>query len=183
MLKIYNAYVNHGRFELDDHIIFDCGKFYTGYNGFGEVHSGDPKCIKANYELQSLKEFEDYSSNVKVDDGWAQSFTILHPMSYEKIAEKYGNVVKTPEDYEKYGLNEEGILLFTDYIHLRYVNDGLVKKIFGRDQNAGLYLLMPNASVSMEVASSTSKDEKKYEVLQSQSLGKQLILAQMNRKI
>ena len=42
---------------------------------------------------------------------------------------------------------------------------------------------MPNASIDMKIASHYDEDKENYEVLQSQSLGKRLILAKMNRKI
>ena len=43
---------------------------------------------------------------------------------------------------------------------------------------------MPNASINMAIASySGDRKYDRYEVLQSQSLGKQLVLSKMNRKV
>lgn len=183
MLKIYNAYANHGEIKIEDYITFDNGTFDTGCDGFGKVHAGNYYCKRANYELQTLKSFREYIKNVKNVDGWLQKFTIWNPMSYESLIEEYKNIDRTPETYEKHGLNEEAILLFTNYLRLRYGDDGLTERIFGRFANTGLYLLMPDASVSMTIASHSDEEAENYEVLQSKSLGKQLVLAKMNRNI
>ena len=183
MLKIYNAYANHGEIKIDDFIKFDHGRFDTGLDGFGEVRSGNTWCIRANYELQTLEDFKEYVKKVKVGDGWVQNFVFWRPMSYESLADEYRNVPRTEQDYERYGLNEEGILLFTNYVRLRSNNDNLTHRLFGRQVDTRLYLLMPNASISLTVNSFADEFKtENYEVLQSQSLGKQLVLAPMKRR-
>lgn len=183
MLKIYNAYANHGEIKLEDYITFNHGAFDTGCDGFGEVRSGNLNCEKANYELRLLNSFREYIKNVKIIDGRLQNFIFFNPVSYESLAEEYKNIAKTSEAYAENGLNEEGILLFTNYINLSSSNDGLTETIFGRDSHTGLYLLMPNASVSMKIDSYPDEKAENYEVLQSQNLGKKLAFTKMNRKI
>ena len=182
MLKIYNAYEDHGEIKVEDYITFNYGSFHTGYDGFGEVHSGNLNCIRANYELQTLKSFKEGLKSIKTIDGWVQNFMIWSPKSYKLLAEEDKDIKKTAEAYEAYGLNEEAILLFTDFISLT-PNDNLTQNLFGRCADTGLYLLMPNASIDMKIASHCDEDKENYEVLQSQSLGKRLILAKMNRRI
>ena len=99
------------------------------------------------------------------------------------IEEKYKDIPKDFETYEKYGLNEEGILLFTDWVRLIYPHNDLVQKIFGRYPENGMYLILPNASFSMTTSPLSDDVQESYEVLQSQTLGKQLVLTKMNRKI
>ncbi len=183
MLKIYNAYSEHGNIKIEDHIDFRYGQFDTGLNGFGQVKSGNLSCKRANYELQDLKYYTDYLKRVKLIDGYVEDFVIWNPQSYEMLEEKYKDISRDFETYEKYGLNEEGILLFTDWIRLTYPHDDSVQRIFGRHSENGMYLIMPNASFSMTTASLSDDVQENYEVLQSQTFGKQLVLTKMNRKI
>ena len=104
-------------------------------------------------------------------------------MTYKMLEEEYKDISKDLDTYEKYSLNEEGILLFTDYINLMYSNDGSVKKIFGRYSENGMYLIMPNAQFSMTKSKFGESVTENYEALQSQSVGKQIILTKMNRKV
>lgn len=117
---------------------------------------------------------------MKIIDGYVDYFVIFNPMTYKMIEEEYKDVSKDFDSYEKYGLNEEVILLFTDHISL-YPNNGLVQKVFGRYPGNGMYLIMPIASFRM--ARGDGAITENYEVLQSQALGKQLVLTKMNRKI
>lgn len=181
MLKIYQAYPCGDEIKIKDQIDFKYHMFDTGLNGFGQVKLGNRSVSSANYELQTLKSFREYLPTVKTLDGYVFDFTIWNPMTYKMLEEKYKDISKDFDTYEEYGLNEEGILLFTNHISLTYPNDGSVQRIFGRHPGNGMYLIMPNASFSMtrfyeEVAEN-------YEALQSQSLGRQLVLAKMNRKI
>ena len=180
MLKIYNAQANHEEIKLDDFIRFDHGRFDTGLDGFGQVRAG-AKCTKANYDLESLEDFLDYTKKVKVEDGWVDKFVLWNPISYEELAEQYNIVPRTMEDYERAGLNEEGILLFTNYVNVES-NDGKhIERLFGRDKHTSLYLLRPSDSIRMVLPSDRLIEN--YEVLQSQKPGKKLILAKMKRII
>lgn len=183
MLKIYNAYSEDGTIKIKDYIDFSYGKFDTGLNGFGQVKSCNLSCKRANYELQDLKHYEDYLRSVKLTDGYVQDFVIWNPLTYKMLEEKYKDIPRDFETYEKYGLNEEGILLFTDWIRLTSPQDDSVQRIFGRYPENGMYLIMPNASFSMSTGSLSDNVQENYEVLQSQTLGKQLVLTKMNRKI
>ena len=182
MLKIYYAYSNNGKIKLDDHIDFEYGQFNTGLNGFGYVKSGNLSVSKANYELQTLKSFKEYFKTIKTIDGYVEDLAIYNPMTYEILYEKYKDISKDFDTYEKYGLNEEGIILFANHIRLIYPNNDLVQRIFGRYPESGMYLIMPNASFSMTSSLLNEDTLENYEVLQSQSLGRQLSLTKMNRK-
>ena len=179
MLKIYNAWANSDQIVVDDFIEFDYGKFDTGVDGFGVVKASISNKEKANYLLQSLEAFKEYLESVKTYDGRVESLIFWNPVSYERLADMYENAVRTDEFFQNYNLNEEGILLFTDYVRLKY-KDNLTQKLFGRTPGTGLYLLKPNASVSMYVRSG---QKEYYEAIQSQNLGKRLVLAKMDRKI
>ena len=183
MLKIYKAYSNQGDVKIDDHIDFDYGEFDTGLHGFGQVKSGNLNCKRANYELQNLKGYVDYLRTVKLTDGYVEDFMLWNPVSYEMLEEQYKDISKDSKTYKKYGLNEEAILLFTEWIRLEYPQDYSVQRIFGRYPETGMYLIMPNASFSMASGASSREVLEHYEVLQSQGLGKQLALTKMNRKI
>lgn len=183
MLKIYNAYVDKDEIKIEDKIDFKYGQFDTGLNGFGQIKSGNYSVSKANYEQQTLKSFKKYIQTVKNIDGYVNNFIIWNPMTYKMIEDKYNNISKDFDTYEQYGLNEEGILLFTDFIRLRYPNDDSVQRIFGRYPENGMYLIMPNAHFSMIKGAFGEDVTENYEVLQSQSLGRQLILTKMNRKV
>ena len=180
MLKIYNANAISGEIKLQDYIKFKDGHFDTGYEGFGQIKSGNLSCKNASYILQSVEQFKNYLQNIKVIDGYVENFVFYNPYSYEMLNEAFGHVSKNHESYEKNGLNEEGIILFTDYVYLKYKKDGLVQRIYGRCPENSMYLIMPNAAFDMYIASRSSEN---YEVLQSRSLGKRLVLEKMNRKI
>ena len=138
---------------------------------------------RANYELQTLKSFREYLKTVKTINGYVDDFTIWNSITYKMLEEKYKDISKDFNTYEEYWLNEEGILLFTDYIHLKYSNNNLVQRIFGRYPENGMYLIMPNASFRMTNDIFNKNTTENYEVLQSQNLGRQLVLTKMNRKI
>ena len=182
MLKIYNAYADNGEIKVEDFITFENGMFNTGLDGFGEVYSGDQSCQKANYTLQSLQNFKIYVNSMDQEDGWISRFIMFRPISYATLDKKYKDIEKTYLEYEKNGLNEEGILLFTNFISLT-ANDKLTQRIFGRCPGTGLYLLLPNASISMKTISQPEERKENYEVLQSQSFGKQLVLTKLNRRL
>ena len=183
MLKIYQAYADRDEIKIKDQIDFRYGQFDTGLNGFGQVKSGNLSVSRANYELQTLKSFREYLKTVKTIDGYVDDFAIWNPMTYKMLEEKYKDISKDFDTYEEYGLNEEGILLFTDYVRLMHSNDDSVQRIFGRYPENGMYLIMPNASFSMARGTFGGDVTENYEVLQSQSLGRQLVLTKMNRKI
>lgn len=182
MLKIYNAFNNHGEVVIQDYIDFKSGRFNTGLNGFGMIKSGNPSCKRANYELQELKDYKKYLESIKQEDGYVIDYYIFNPVNYEMLKKIYKNVKKNEESYEKYGLNEEALLLFTK--NVRVLNkDNLVKRIFGRYSENSLYLVMPNASFGVTTDTLKTTPDEKYEVLQSKKLGKQLVLAKMKRNI
>lgn len=183
MFKIYRAFVDEGKIKIEDYIKFTNGKFDTGLNGFGQVKTGNYACTKANYELQSLKYYKNYLQSIKKCDGYVEDFAIINPYSYQMLEDEYRDVDKNFDVYEQYGLNEEGILLFTDWVRLSYPLDESVQRIFGRYPENGMYLIMPNASFDMIMGTFSGTISESYEVLQSQSLGKRLVLEKMNRKI
>jgi len=183
MLKIYRAIGDIDGIKIEDHIDFIKGQYDTGLNGFGQVGSGNYNVFRANYELQSLDSFKDYLQTVKEIDGYVENFAFWNPVTYKKL-EIFKNVPKTFDSYEEHRLNEEGIILFTNYVRLIHPNNDSVQKVFGRHPENGMYLIMPNASFSMTKHTSFNGNiTENYEVLQSQSLGKQLFLTKMNRKI
>lgn len=183
MLKIYNAYSKHGEIKVEDYIDFSYGQFDTGLYGFGQVKSGNFSCERANYELQKLEAFKEYLQKVKVSDGYVEDFLIWNPFNYEMLEEKYKDIPRNFDIYEKCGLNEEAILLFTNWVHLTYPDDDSVQRIFGRHLSTAMYLVMPNASFCMSTGDLHDDVQENYEVLQSQTLGKQLLLTKMKRKI
>lgn len=180
MLKIYKAYANQGKIEIDDYIDFNNGRFDTGLNGFGTVYSGNLFCLRANYELQTLKSFREYIKSVKLEDGYIEDFTLFNPYHYCSLKEKYKDLPKDIETYEKYSLNEEAIILFTNYISLKDYNEK-VTRIFGRYLPNSMYLLLPGAKLSMYTGEFQKDIFENYEVLQSDSLGKSLTLTKINR--
>lgn len=182
MLKIYNAYGENGSIKIQDYIDFSSGQYDTGVNGFGQVKSGNLSCKRANYVLQELKCYLNYLKEVKLTDGYVEDFVMWNPFSYEMLEQQYKDISRDAETYEEYGLNEEGILLFTDLVRLTYPHDNSVQKVFGRYPENGMYLIMPNASFSMTTGFVSDDVQENYEVLQSQTLGRQLALTKMNRK-
>lgn len=183
MLKLYRAYPEGGKIKIEDKIDFKYGQFDTGLDGFGEVKSSNLGISKANYELQELRSFKEYVQTVETVDGYVKDFVLWYPMTYEMLKDQYKDIPKKIDTYEQYGLNEEAILLFTDYVRLHYSNNDLVQRIFGRYPDNGMYLIMPNASFSLVIGAYGNHIIEDYEVLQSQNLGKRIILSKMNRKI
>ncbi len=183
MLKIYRVFEEKDQIKIQDYLKFKDGRFNTGLHGFGEIKSGNNDCIKANYELQTLKSYKKYLQSIKKIDGYVQNFLIFNPYNYQMLESQYKDVPKNFEAYEQYGLNEEAILLFADWVRLDYPSDGSVIKIFGRFPECGMYLIMPNASFDVSSGLFNVVDRENYEVLQSQSLGKRLVLQKMDRKI
>lgn len=181
MLKIYRAYSHEG-VVLQKGIPFISGVYDTGYAGFGNVLRGNVgcECQTANYELVTLSAFEECLKSVKVIDGYVQNFRLWMPASYDMLEERCKDLPKDEETYKTYHLNEEAILLFTEHVYLTYKNNELVKKVFGRVPSHGMYILKPGAMVTMMPS---NHQEETYEVFQSQSLGKQLVLSKLDRKI
>ena len=187
MLKIYRAHDLHGEIVVDDYLEFKNGIYDTGLPfGFGEVNCPRSVLIpskKVNYDWTSTNRYTELTRKfANIRDGFVSDFFLNNPYSYEEFEEKFKDIPKTQEDYKKYGLNEEAILLFTDRIILKYKNDGLIERVFGRWPETGMFLIKPNATFTM--ATSFSEDEPEtYEVLQSKNIGKQLVLTKLNRKI
>ena len=186
MLKIYRASNLHGEIELEDNIKFNkIGRFDTGTYGYGEIMSGNKSCETANYEFTNLDCFERYVKSVKKHDGFVEDFTFWNPKSYEMLREEFKDIKNTVDQYKKYGLEEEAILLLTHFVYVTFdKTDDKVKNIFGRMPECGLYLLKPDAQISMRTEFCYNEAEvSKYEVLQSKSLGKRLVLQKFDRKI
>lgn len=181
MLKIYRAFAENGKIKLQDHIDFKNGCFDTGINGFGMIKLRNNNCDKVNYELQKLQEYKSYLQNLYCKNGYVRNFEIVNPCTHQMIAEKCNNISKTFEEYEKNGLNEEGVLLFTDLVRISYISKSSVQKLFGRYPEKGLYLVMPNASFSLMLGAVSEEIKENYQLLQGISVGKKLILQKVNR--
>lgn len=185
MLKIYNAINNHGKIKLNDYIEFKYGKFDTGIHGFGDVSGGDinnPSQI-VNYEYLHADNYVEFTKSMtNVKDGTATNFIIYNPLTKEDVEERCKTVEKDMNIYDEYCLNEEGILLFTNFINIKYKNPRLVETVFSKHPDTGLYLLMPGATIILSSAFGIPEEEI-YEVMQSKNLGKQLVLTKLNRKI
>ena len=108
---------------------------------------------------------------------------IVNPYSYQGLFDVYKDFSLSEVDYEKYSLNEEAILLFTDFVYIKNYNPDLVQKIFDRFPETAMYLLLPNATFDMFISDSKNSDVENYEVLQSNGVGRRLILQQMKRII
>lgn len=186
MLKIYNVYPLHGKIVLKDYITFNYGVFKIGMvSEYGNVMCGDKTTYNkvVNYEHTSINDYVKLSKEeTKSKDSFNKKIKIYNPFSLEELEEKFKDVPKNAESYEKYNLNEEGILLFADCIRIKYENTELVQKILGRYPGTGLYLVRAGAIFTMSTMFSQEKRET-YEVLQSENLGKQLIIAKLNRSI
>lgn len=183
MLRIYRAIADNGQIKLQDHIDFTQGKFDTGLYGFGQIKTLNSDCIRVNYELQKLKDFKEYLQSIKCNDGYVENFAITNPHNYQMIESIYKRFPKNFDAYEQHGLNEEGILLFTDLVRLEYISTSSIQRIFGRNPESGMYLIMPNASFNMIAGAVSNKVRENYKVLQGQSLGKKLVLQKMNRSL
>ncbi len=184
MLKIYNASYFYGDIKLVDHIDFHVGRFDTDYlgNGYGYVKSATNNVNRANFELTKMDAFLEYLSNVDVNDGWVQDFKLWNPQSYETLEKKMQGIEKTEENYERFGLNEEAVLFFMEGLMLSNYDEKLVKRYFGRRPLTGMYILQPGARFSLATGP-FDEDREDYEVFQSESLGKQLVLTKLDRKI
>lgn len=178
MLKIYEATVNEGKIQLNDYIKFKNGYYDTGLNGFGLVRSGNNSVDIANYEHQELESYLKYLKSIKQIDGYVEDYVMLNPTNYQELAEKFSDVKEDYNEYRKFDLYESGVLLFTNYVKLKYRDDGSIKRIFGRYPENGMYVLAPDALFEMSYGN--TQDE--YEVLQSDRLGKRLSLAKIERK-
>ncbi len=182
MLKIYNAYCDNGQIKIDDYIDFNEGVYDTGTMGYGQIVSGNFSCQRANYEFLALEAFRAYVKQTQITDGFlSDDFKIWIPLNYEMLEKEFKDIPRNQEAYKEYCLNEEAILLFTDWVRLNYPGDNSVQKIFGRCPETGMYLVMPNATFTMAPGTNQETWER-YEVLQSQNLGKELVLSKMNRK-
>lgn len=187
MLKIYRAFEHYGRIVLEDHIIFSKGRFSTGINGYGDIIINwlrDKNFEAIKYEWTSDKNYaETIRSLAKLRDGFIteSNKVLFNPLSLDDFELRMVDA-KDSKAFEKYGLNEEGILLFTENINLKYVNHDLVQRILGRYPETGMYLLKPGSTITMSTTT-YPKVEETYEVFQSQNLGKQLVLSKLDRKI
>ncbi len=182
MLKIYNMYRFRGKIELVDYIDFEKGRYFTGYDGYGDILAEGNKTFCASYVLQHLKSFKEYLQNVKTVDGYLQEFILYNAYSDPMFKERIKDIPKTEEDYIKYGLNEEAILLFTDYINLQ-PKDENIQKLFGRSPETGMYLLLPNATFEAYTDCTHRINKETYEVMQSKNLGHELVLTKLKRNI
>ena len=192
MLKLYRASQLHDEIKLEKGIVFERGKFDTGssVNSYGVIEANgihmvdEPK--KVLYEYQDLN-IERYK-NFPREDGFLNHFFFNSPHTSESI-KKYiedHNILNTEEDYERYGLNDEAILLFTSNVSLKFnkENSEFIKQVFGRVIGTSGYILLPNANFKMGITSyGSEKDEnyEDYEVIQSNGLGKQLYLVKKDR--
>lgn len=181
MLKIYRAFAEQGKIKLQDHIDFTYGMYDTGLYGFGTIKTNNLDCTRVNYELQRLEDLKKYLQSIKCNNGFVKDFVITNPCSHQMIESKFKDVPKTFASYEQHGLNEEGILLFTDLIRLEFISNSSVQRIFGRYPENGMYLIMPNASFDMIVGAVSDDFKESYKVLQGASLGKKLVLQKINR--
>ncbi len=177
MLKIYNALANYNRIKIKDYIEFVNGQYDIGDEGFGKIYTDDLHCKKAHYVLQRLKTFEMYVKSIELVDGKSKNFLMLNLIEDRKLKEELKNVVSLFGNYEKIHLKEEAILLFTNHINLKYSDAKLIRKVFDSGNGNDLYLLRPKATFTM--TSISSANEENYEVLQSESLGRQLVLAKL----
>ena len=127
MLKIYEASLQNRNIVLNNYITFENGMYDTGYDGYGYVYAGK-NCIKANYNLETLKTFREYVKNLKMEDNYVKDFIIFNPIDNSTLEEKILSI-KDKYEYEKYGINEEGILLFTKNLSVEYNKDFVEKNL------------------------------------------------------
>ena len=178
MLRIYNAYANKEDIVIENYIKFnEMGRFDTGLNGFGQIHSGNLSVRRVSLERSTLDSFKNQVKDAKVIDGYLDNFILYTPTNEELLHEKFKDLIKTSEDYEKYRLTEEAVLLFVDYLEVKPIDD--ITRLFGRYYNNGLYLIEPNNRFTL----SNGSKEEIYEVLQSNSLTKELTLSKVKRLI
>lgn len=179
MLKLYTAYGNQGKVEIRDGVTFKNG-IYSPWEGYGDIHSGYLNINgNINYDIRSLKEFKDYVKNLEFSDGYVQDFR-LHVVTDEELKILESTILKNELSYKKQRLNEEAVLLLTDWVTIDYINNELIERILGRYNECGMYLIKPNATFTMSFPNSDSEKEH-YEVLQSKSLGTELQLVKTRR--
>ena len=185
MLKIYNAINTKGKVKLNDYIEFKYGKFDTGIHGFGDVNGGDasnPSQI-ANYEYLHVENYIDLTRCMTTEkDGIVTNFMLYNPLTNEDVEARCKAIEKNMKIYDEFCLNEDGILLFTNFVNIKYINPKLIEKVFGKWEDTGLYLLKPGATITLSSAYGIPEEET-YEVMQSKNIGKQLILTKLNRRI
>ena len=178
MLKIYNAYANMDSIGLNDYIEFAHDERY--HTNYGNVISGNASVKIANYDHEDLRCFLENARKIKTIDGYIQDFVLFNPYSYDEMNKKLSTFNKDELTYLRYSLNEEAILLFTDYVCLGDYDSNKVIRLFGRTPEDAMYILKPNAIFTMKVGQFTDEKEE-YEVLQSNNLGKRLVLSKMER--
>ena len=132
MLKIYRSSNLHGEIKLEDNIKFNkIGRFDTGTFGYGEIISGNNRCETANYEFTNLDCFERYIKRVEKHDGFVENFMFWNPKSYEMLREEFKDIKNTVDEYVRCGLEEEAILLLTQFVYVTFdKTDDKVKNIF-----------------------------------------------------
>lgn len=183
MLKIYRAFAECGKIKLEDHIDFTQGKFNTGLFGFGNVMTNNLNCTRANYELQSLQNFRKYLQTIKYVNGNVKDFKLLNPYSYQMFENEFKDVPKNYETYNQLGLNEEGILLFTDLVRIESISESAIQKIFGKNPESGMYLITPNAYFNMIAGAVSNNNKESYGVLEGKLLGRKILLHKLNRTL
>lgn len=181
MLKIYNAIGENGKVVLKKGIQFRHGGYNTGNNGYGTIISGRSDCKRADYIFEALESFKEGIAHVDKVDGWIKnnSFILYNPYSLEEL-----NSQITEDRHLDKDLDEEGILLFTDYVNVSYDKDlPLVKKMIGRWPEYAGFILLPGAELEMNFPAYEEKSTNHYEVLESGSKPKQLYLTKKDRNL
>lgn len=178
MLKIYNAIGQGGKVVLKRGIKFNNGRFD---NGYGTIISGGYG-KKADYILDDRKWFEKYILTLEQSDGFNRkdNFILYNTYSLEEL-----ETCRKEEEYSNsYQKDEEGILLFTDYVSVDFQKDSpKVKRILGRFPETGAYILLPTAEIKLSFPAYSDKSECEYEVIKSNSKPKQLYLIRTDREI
>lgn len=183
MIKLYNAKSFHNDIVLEKGIIFHRGKFETGLpvHSYGDIkatgismHDDD---IRVLYERQKLN-IPSYKNWPK-EDGFLMNFHFYEPYTADKMREITKNI--KPENYERFSLIDEAILLFTSGVKLDYdyPNSSLITQVFGRVEGTGGYILLPSANFEMKLMNNLEPEG--YEVIQSNNLVKQLYLVKKDR--
>lgn len=190
MIKLYRASQFHDEIKLEKGIVFERGKFDTGLsvNSYGVIEANgismydDSKRVLYEYQDLNVDRYKDYPR----EDGFLNNFFFCSPHTSETLKEyiEEHHISNTEEDYERFGLNDEAILLFTSNINLKFdgKNSESIIQVFGRVVGTGGYILLPNANFKMAITSYNDMNQyEDYEVLQSNSLGKQLYLVKKDR--
>lgn len=181
MLKIYNAVGVNGKVVLKRGIKFDHGRYNTGHDGYGTIVSARGDCKSADYLIEDLEYFKDRVRKVEKKDGWIRnnSFILYSPYSALELEERQesGELPWT-------GLDEEAVLLFTDYVTIGYdKNKYNIRKMFGRFPEYGAFILLPGAEFDMSFPAYYEESVADYEVVRSMNKPKQLYLTKADRKI